>query len=359
MDIIEATAAYKIWLEKQIPLIGKDLDDKYDRMADKAFPFLRATFYRWAQLWPDACPKLTDAPSVLGVGDLHVENFGTWRDSEGRLVWGINDFDEAAMIPYTNDLVRLAVSAGFALDDKKLSTSLGDACDAILAGYREGLGQNSAPFVLAEHHGWLGDWAMKKPVDAVAFWQELDKAAVPAQVPSDVMTLLKQALPEPTLPIEKVVHRSAGLGSLGRRRFAAIADWRGSKVAREAKELAVSAWHWQDQKNPAIAYQTAIDQALRVPDPFVGVRGHWLLRRLAPDCRRLDLGKHPQPKDELKLLSAMGRETAHIHLGSKNAVKDVLKDLDQRPEMWLQKAAEKMSEQTRDDWKTWKSYRKK
>ena len=48
---------------------------------------------------------------MLAVGDMHVENFGTWRDAEGRLVWGVNDFDEAAKMPYTIDLVRLAASA--------------------------------------------------------------------------------------------------------------------------------------------------------------------------------------------------------------------------------------------------------
>ena len=47
---------------------------------------------------------------LKGVGDLHVENFGTWRDVEGRLVWGVNDFDEAYALPYTNDLVRLVAS---------------------------------------------------------------------------------------------------------------------------------------------------------------------------------------------------------------------------------------------------------
>jgi len=36
---------------------------------------------------------------VLAVGDLHVENFGTWRDAEGRLIWGVNDFDEAWRLP--------------------------------------------------------------------------------------------------------------------------------------------------------------------------------------------------------------------------------------------------------------------
>lgn len=39
----------------------------------------------------------------MAVGDLHVENFGTWRDIEGRLVWGVNDFDEAHPLSYAND----------------------------------------------------------------------------------------------------------------------------------------------------------------------------------------------------------------------------------------------------------------
>ena len=60
------------------------------------------------------------APQVLAVGDLHVENFGTWRDMEGRLVWGINDFDEVYELPYTIDLVRLAASAHIAIRESRL-----------------------------------------------------------------------------------------------------------------------------------------------------------------------------------------------------------------------------------------------
>ena len=57
-----------------------------------------------------------DAPRVLSVGDLHLENFGTWRDADGRLAWGVNDFDEAAVMPYVLDLVRLATSIQLAPD---------------------------------------------------------------------------------------------------------------------------------------------------------------------------------------------------------------------------------------------------
>ena len=50
----------------------------------------------------------------------------------------------------------------------------------------------------------------------------------------------------------------------------------------------------------------------------------------------------------------MGRETAHVHLGTKGAIGAVLKDFNKRPVKWLQKAAEKMSKATLDDWKIWK-----
>src|SRR6266478_6066030 len=135
LDIMQATRAYELWLGRQIPLIPADLRLKHQRMAENPFSFFRATFYRWVQVWPQICPELATAPLVLGVGDLHVENFGTWRDQEGRLVWGVNDFDEAFDLPYTNDLVRLALSAHLAISANHLALRPADACEAILKGY--------------------------------------------------------------------------------------------------------------------------------------------------------------------------------------------------------------------------------
>jgi uncharacterized protein (DUF2252 family) len=73
---------------------------------------------------------------LLAVGDLHVENFGTWRDTEGRLVWGANDFDEVASMPYTIDLVRLVTSAILAKNDGGLAIDAGAAATAVLEGNR-------------------------------------------------------------------------------------------------------------------------------------------------------------------------------------------------------------------------------
>jgi len=355
MDIIKATKAYEAWLRERIPLLDADLRLKHQRMAQSPFPFLRATFYRWVQLWPQVCPELANAPAVLGVGDLHFENFGTWRDSEGRLIWGVNDFDEVAPIPYANDLVRLAVSAKLAIRENHVSCDPTDACNAILAGYREGFGKGGAPFVLAEQHGWLRDLATGELRDPAVYWQKFKQLpTAQAGLPTAVKTALNQALPEVRLPF-RVVHRQAGLGSLGRRRFTTLAEWRGGWIAREAKELVSSAWHWETKSRggTGILYQRAIGQAVRVPDPFVGVNGQWLIRRLAPDCSRIELGSLPKTRDELKLLHAMGWETANIHVGTKAAVGRVLKDLNQRPGKWLRRAAEAMAKATLEDWKRW------
>jgi hypothetical protein len=56
--------------------------------------FLRAMFHRWAEMGPEACPAVAQAPRVVAVGALHGEDFGTRRDIEGRLAWQINDFAE-------------------------------------------------------------------------------------------------------------------------------------------------------------------------------------------------------------------------------------------------------------------------
>ena len=64
-----------------------ELDCKRCQMKESAFIFVRATYFRWARKIGKWCPELMDAPQVLSVGDLHAENFGTWRDEDGRLVW--------------------------------------------------------------------------------------------------------------------------------------------------------------------------------------------------------------------------------------------------------------------------------
>jgi hypothetical protein len=326
-------------------------------MSAGVFPFLRATYYRWARLWPKVCPDLAEGPYVLAVGDLHVENFGTWRDVEGRLIWGVNDFDEAHPMSYANDLVRLSASAHLASEAGHLALKQKSICDAILEGYREALRLGGVPFVLGEKNDWLRQIAESELRDPIHFWAKMDALpTVKGQIPISAVDAIDHLMPARNL-VYRLAHRVAGLGSLGHERYVAIADWHGGRIAREAKALVSSACYWaKDHEGPAeILYQTIISRAVRCPDPFVQLRGHWIVRRLSPHCSRIELATLKAQGEELRLLRAMGWETANIHLGTPAVRKSILRHMQKQKPKWLHRATEDMLKTVRQDWKIWRN----
>jgi hypothetical protein len=361
MNVVKATRNFEEWLSQRTRLDKKDLHLKHARMKAEIFPFFRATYYRWAQLWPQICPELAKAPHVLAVGDLHVENFGTWRDIEGRLIWGVNDFDEAWPMSYAADLVRLAVSAHLAVDIGKLPLKREDICGTMLEGYRESLQDEGLPFVLGEKHQWLRLIAEGELRDPVRFWLKMESLpTLKTEIPISAVDAIEHLMPAPGIRY-RLAHRVAGLGSLGHARYVAIADWHGGHIAREAKALVQSSNCWAEsveskkQKGPAeILYQTIINRAVRCPDPFVQLRGRWIVRRLGPYCSRIELASLGASATELRLLHGMAWETANIHLGTPSARKAILRHLDKQKARWLHHAAEVMLEAVRSDWDVWK-----
>lgn len=172
MDIHQATEEYEAWLRACLPaVIEEDLQFKHQQMATSVFPFLRATFYRWAQRWPQLCPHLAAAPTVLRIGDLHVENYGTWRDDEGRLVWGINHFDEVPWLPYPaeRDEKALLHSMGFEVANvhlASLSNALGERRPAARVGdVLDDLADRNS-----RHADWLVTAAQRLAADTRGDW---------------------------------------------------------------------------------------------------------------------------------------------------------------------------------------------
>ena len=87
----------------------------------------------------DSGPYLDERTARVWIhGDLHAENFGTYMDSTGRLIFNVNDFDEAYVDPFTWDLKRFAASVALigyakALSDKQIT----DLVRTYAAAYRE------------------------------------------------------------------------------------------------------------------------------------------------------------------------------------------------------------------------------
>ena len=358
MDIVEATRRYEQWMRRCTPVVPAHLRDKHEQMRGDLFAFLRATFYHWARQWPEVCGDLQRAPRVLSVGDLHVDSFGTWRDVEGRLCWGVDDFDEAYPLPYTNDLVRLAASAKIVIDAEQLAMKFKDACDAILEGYRETLREGGCPIVLGEREvtlAKLGVDAIEPPED---FWPKLQRLP-PVKQPlrNDVLQAIERSLPDARLGY-KVSRREAGIGSLGQPRFVVIARWQGGLIAREAKAMVPSACVWLSRRvqRGQSLYERVIDGAVRSRDPFQFIVGNWLIRRLSPDANPIEIADLPKKRDEETLLHAMGGEAANVHLGSGRQIDRVKADLQQRKANWLRAAAKDMAEATRHEWKIYRKH---
>jgi hypothetical protein len=356
MNIVEATRSYENWMRRCTHVIESDLRYKHQQMREDPFLFFRSTFYRWAQLWPELCPELHRAPKVLAVGDLHVGSFGTWRDSEGRMCWGVDDFDESFPLPYTNDLVRLATSVKLGVEAEGLTIKFKQGCDAILEAYREALRAGGRPFVLAEQQHSLeklGIEAIEPPED---FWEKLNRRpAVNGGFPSTARRAIEKTLPDRKLPY-KVVRREAGHGSLGQERFVAIANWCGACIAREAKATVPSSCAWLNGgvHRGQTYYETAMKSAVRSHDPYQEMVGTWLIRRLSPDANPIEIEDLPKTRDEEILLQAMGAETANVHLGTQRQRKRILSDLQRRKSGWLQKAAKIMAKATERDWKKYR-----
>jgi hypothetical protein len=299
------------------------------------------------------CADLCAAPKVLAVGDLHVNSFGTWRDAEGRLCWGVDDFDEAYPLSYTNDLVRLAASLKIVIDAEGLSIKLKDGCKAILNGYSDSLRDGGCPIVLAEKDQKLEKLGVDSFKPPSNFWEKLNRLpAVRRPLAKDLKRALEKTLPDTGIKY-KVVRRQAGLGSLGQERFVAIATWQGGCIAREAKLMVPSACSWLngDVTQCQSWYEKAISSAIRSADPFQLIDGPWLIRRLSPDSNPIDIQTLPKHSDEETLLTAMGSEAANIHLGTKSQTRKILRDLKMRKRGWLQDAAVRMAKLLEKDWK--------
>ncbi|GGO77026.1 DUF2252 domain-containing protein [Nonomuraea cavernae] len=109
---------------------------KFRKMAASPFAFYRGSA---CLFYADLTDAFTDRsyldPATSRVwihGDLHAENFGTYMNASGVLVFNVNDFDEAYVGPYTWDLKRFAASVALLGYAKALSD---DVIGALVAGF--------------------------------------------------------------------------------------------------------------------------------------------------------------------------------------------------------------------------------
>ena len=305
-------------------IVEADLEKKHKSMCEER---LRLPARHLLALGGDhsgGLPRSRRRAGRAGGRRHHLENFGTWTDKEGRLVWGVNDYDEAAEMPYILDLVRLATSAALAATPSQIS--LKAICTNVLEGYAHGIEAPEA-FVLDREHLWLRKRFVVGEAARAKFWQKIENQyhdllakkesrAAAGALAQDVRRCAAGPLDHTRLLAAQRGHRQPRPPALARLRHLARRAAAARRQGAGAVRLDARAW----RRHASASSTRSRFGKYRTPDPWYAASGNLLMRRLSPNNRKINAEDRRDAARLLHpdLLWAMGRELAAIHLGARD-----------------------------------------
>ena len=322
---------------------------KYRNMRSSAFVYLRATCH----LFPGQLPELqtlAKAPAIWSCGDLHLENFGSYKGDNRLTYFDINDFDESALIPASWDIVRLLTSVRLACVELEFKVErVRELIDVLLAAYFQQLHRGSARWIERDTatgpvHELLATVEERKRRDF------LDSRSVKngnkrkllidgkkalaaskdqhAQVGEFIEKFAKTQRDPEFYDVLDVARRIAGNGSLGVDRFVVLVRGKGNpdnnylldlkqavpSALTDALTLKQPAWTNEGERVVALTRR-----AQAVPVAFLHAvqmnRRDYVLRDLQPSADRVSFEEKGNEERRLnELMLAIGRCTAWSHL---------------------------------------------
>jgi uncharacterized protein (DUF2252 family) len=351
---------------------GRDPDRlrlKYAAMRGSPFAFLRGTCHLfYARLPREGIFK--SAPRTWACGDLHLENFGSYKGDNRLVYFDINDFDEAALAPASCDLVRMLTSLRVGADGVSIKVADADhLCIAFVDAYAEALVLGKSYWVERETSEGLVRSLLddlrerqrprfldsrtvlkgKKRSLRVDGAKALPATTAQRTLVADFMSEFAKTRPKPDFyTVIDVARRVAGTGSLGIDRYAILVRGKGSPDANyllDLKQALPSALaHWVKVRQPAwrseaeriVTVQRRM-QAVSVAflQPVLVGNAPFVLRALQPSEDRVTLRAARQGTAELeRLIRTMGRLLAWAHFRSSgrtgSATADELIDFGER-----------------------------
>ena len=356
---------------------GRDPDRlilKYRAMRTDAFAFLRSTCHLFYQDWPPNSP-LNDAPLTWICGDLHLENFGSFKGENRLTYFDINDFDEAALAPATWELARFLTSV--LVGAKTLEVNHSEAialCHCFLDSYTAALQYGKALWVeRATAKGMiknlLSDLRKRSRPEFLDNRTKFqhgkrmlrleDKLALPAadaDYKKVILFMADFAVCQPNPKFFKVLdvaRRIAGAGSLGMERYVILVEGKGFSSGNYlldlkyepgsalAPYLTLPQPKWGTEAERVVNIQRRVQA---VSPAFlnavqIGNRSY-VMRELLPDSDRLHLELWNGKLRRLeKVMHAMGKVVAWDQLRSSGRQGSAIAD------EWIAFAA-------RSDWRT-------
>jgi uncharacterized protein (DUF2252 family) len=244
---------------------GRDkqrLQMKYALLRKSAFGFFRGTCHLFYDRLPHD-PFLAESPLVWCCGDLHLENFGSYKGDNRLAYFDINDFDESSLAPLGWDVLRLLTSLFVALPELEIQTSDAQILAAeLLDSYALTLASGKPRWVEAETASGM----IKQLLDEVKTRQRVDfldtrttkknkkaralkvdgRKALPASqaerdMVMDFMESYAKTQEQPAFyEAVDVARRVAGNGSLGLERYLVLVRGKGGEDGHYLLDMKVA-----------------------------------------------------------------------------------------------------------------------
>ena len=309
---------------------------KYKALAENPFRFFRGTAHLF---WEDLAGMVDwkDKTRTWCCGDLHLENFGSYRAANGQVYFDINDFDEAALAPATWELARFLVSVHAAADTWGIGTKeVNELGHSFIEGYAQALAGGKAYAIEKETTSPLirsfieqvekrtDDTLLAKRIipETLTIRKDNGKALDPsARQKKDVTKALARYMADHHAGMEAldIAIRVAGTGSLGVDRYIILAkdkrmgkvllfDLKASHVSSLAAHSPVKQPRWKNNAERIITIQRLMPYALpRFLDLVEAGKETYILRQLQPSADKFD---HTICKGKSSLMNELLREMA-------------------------------------------------
>lgn len=329
---------------------------KYTAMRTDPFLFFRGTAHLFWEDWANEAGALADAPLAWACGDLHLENFGSFRGDNGLVYFDLNDFDEAALAPATADVARLLASTHLAA--RALGLPDADAttlCDVFLDAYAAALIDGKARWVeRSTATGMVRDLLRnaqdRRRKDLLRARTVIVRARRRLRIDGQRIEALARdergqitecihefaesgpgaATNARAFQVLDVARRIAGTGSLGVRRYVVLTrgdagvhgqlllDLKQAGPSSLAANVTVPQPRWRNPADRVVRVQHRMQAVSAALLAAVTVSGaHFVLRELQPTEDRLALGGWNGKFSRLrKVLATMGHLTAWSQLRS-------------------------------------------
>ncbi|MFD2936954.1 DUF2252 domain-containing protein [Spirosoma flavum] len=368
------------------------LEGKYSAMRVSSFRFFRGTSHLFNHDIPTNS-FVWNGPTTWNVGDLHIENFGSFKADNRVAYFDLNDFDECILAPNLADLARLTCSLFVAADFLKLNDAevnhlvktLTDTYAITLAhGYIRPLEQETATGIIRQFLQSVEYRKRRLFLESRVVYKKhkvrfskrnlhIRKADKDTKVRiSDAINSWAETQPDPRFfNVLDVAHRVAGTGSLGIERFMILVGGPG-KLGKEylldlkkslpstlQARLAANQPVWTSEAERIVEVQKRIQAASpALLHPLVLPDGSYVLRELQPIEDKIVLINLVGKVKKLEnLVGNMGQLCAWGHLRSSgrqgSAITDELIEFGLDYDTWRQPLtdyARQYAQQVRTDY---------